>query len=196
MEATAEPAKRGRGRPRDAALEARMLRASLEVLAEKGFSGLTVERICAAAAVQKGTFYRRWAGPLDAALEALRIHNRHVVLEDTGDLTADLLTFAKKVISLHRDPLMGACRSFFATEARIRPEIAAALRDSGHARRARECAAIDAAMRRHGYRDGLGADLILNVINGVAYNATLDWISEDAELRRLIGAMLGAPAAT
>jgi AcrR family transcriptional regulator len=185
------PEKRGRGRPRSAALEARMLRAALEVLAENGFSGLTVERICAAAKVPKATFYLRWSAPIETTLEALRVHNRDIVLVDSGDLQADLFDFMKKLIALHHDPVMGACRSFFATEARVRPEIAAALRESGLARRARERAALEAAIQGQGYRPRVGADLILNVLNGVAQNATLEWRASDEEIHGLIAALLG-----
>jgi AcrR family transcriptional regulator len=170
-----------------------MLRASLQVLAENGFSGLTVERICALAAVPKATFYLRWSSPTEAALAALRVRNSHVILDDSGDLPSDLFAFMKKLIAVHCDPLMGASRNFFATEARIRPDIAAALRELGLERRARERQALDAAIRRRGYDARVSADLILNVLNGVANNVTLDWQVSDVEITALIAALLGPP---
>jgi AcrR family transcriptional regulator len=182
--------KRGRGRPRSPELEERMLSASLAVLAQNGFSGLTVEGICARAGVPKATFYRRWSAPIEAALDALKIYNRHVVLEDTGDLAADLHDLVRKLIHLHHDPVMGACRAFFATEARVRPEIAEALRDAGSARRNREREELDARLRRAGYDGRLHADLILNIANGIAYNTTLGWDVSDEEIAALVATLL------
>jgi AcrR family transcriptional regulator len=184
--------KRGRGRPRSPELEERMLSASLEVLAENGFSGLTVEAICARAGVPKATFYRRWSAPIEAALDALKIYNRDVVLDDTGDLAADLYELMRKLIRLYHDPVMGACRAFFATEARVRPEIADALREAGGARRKREREDLDARLRRAGYAGRLHADLILNVANGVAYNTTLGWNVDDGEVAALVATLLAS----
>ena len=49
------PVKRGPGRPRDPEVERRMKRAALETLAEHGFSGLTLERICERAGAPRAT---------------------------------------------------------------------------------------------------------------------------------------------
>jgi AcrR family transcriptional regulator len=192
---TSPAPKRGRGRPRDVELEKRLLRASLEVLAEGGFSGLSVEKICARAQVQKLTFYRRWSSPIDAALEALKVFDRPLVLDDTGDLAADLQGLLKKAIALYRDPLMGACQKFLTTEASIRPEIASALRELGEIRRTREVAELEARMRRERYGARLGAELIHDVIFSVSTGMFAQSRSlSDNEVAALITTLLGPPA--
>ena len=50
---TAQIAKRGAGRPRNPELEQRLKRVALEILAQYGFSGLTLEKVCAGAKVPR-----------------------------------------------------------------------------------------------------------------------------------------------
>jgi AcrR family transcriptional regulator len=200
----AEPApseKRARGRPRSTEVEHRLLRASLEVLAEGGFSGLTVESVCVRAGVPKATFYRRWSAPVFAVLDALQFYTRDFVLEDTGDVAADLFTYMKRVVALLSDPVIGVCRNFMFTEARIRPDIAKALSDSGRAKIARDRADLAAALRRQGVKTPVSAGVILNVISGVAFNVATEWpiadqekqtwATSDRDMRKLIATLLG-----
>jgi AcrR family transcriptional regulator len=172
-------------------VEEKILRAALDALAEDGFPGLNVDRICARAGVPRASFYRRWSAPVEAVLDALRRNTRDFVLEDTGDLAADLFTYTKKVIALHADPIVGVCRAFMATQARIRPDIAAALGQSGRDKLETDRADLEAAMRRQGFRGPLTAELVLNAIHGVAFNTVADWQVADDDLKALIAALLG-----
>ena len=64
-----------RGRPRDAALDRRIAQASLDVLADSGIAGFTIEAVAHRAGVGKATIYRRYSGRDDllaAALDHLR----------------------------------------------------------------------------------------------------------------------------
>ena len=63
------PAKRGR--PRSEAAEQAMLDAAIELLAEHGYGGLTVEAVAARAGVAKTTVYRRWPGKDELLIDAL-----------------------------------------------------------------------------------------------------------------------------
>lgn len=65
--------KRPAGRPRDPALDTRILKATLAELGEKGFSGMSMEAIAAAAGVPKPTVYRRWSSKADLATAALHL---------------------------------------------------------------------------------------------------------------------------
>jgi AcrR family transcriptional regulator len=65
----AEPRKRGR--PRSAAAEQAMLAAAIELLAEHGYSGFTVEAVAVRAGVAKSTVYRRWPGKDELLVDAL-----------------------------------------------------------------------------------------------------------------------------
>jgi len=59
------------GRPRDARATEAILRAALELGAELGFDGLTIEGIAARAGVGKTTIYRRWPSVWAIVVEAV-----------------------------------------------------------------------------------------------------------------------------
>lgn len=51
----------GKGRPRDPQIDAAVVNAALDVLAERGFSRFTVEEVATVAGVGKASIYRRFA---------------------------------------------------------------------------------------------------------------------------------------
>ena len=60
------------GRPRDPRLDDAITAATLELLADGGYAGLTMEAVAARAGVGKATLYRRWAGKEQLVVDALR----------------------------------------------------------------------------------------------------------------------------
>src|ERR671929_1968498 len=79
-----------RGRPRDPALDARILEAAVALIAEVGYDGATVEGIAERAGVGKPTIYRRWAGKAEIVAEAIRARKGAGGPADTGSLRGDL----------------------------------------------------------------------------------------------------------
>lgn len=77
------------GRPRSEEAHKAILDATLELLAEVGFSALTVEGVAGRAGVGKATIYRRWPSKLPLVVEAF---GQLPGMEDadTGDLGEDL----------------------------------------------------------------------------------------------------------
>jgi AcrR family transcriptional regulator len=69
--ARVEAGARKRGRPRSEALERAVLEAAIELLAEQGYGGFTVEAVAARAGVAKTTVYRRWSGKDELLVDAL-----------------------------------------------------------------------------------------------------------------------------
>jgi AcrR family transcriptional regulator len=59
------------GRPRSAAADEAILDATVDVLAEQGFLGLSVEAVAARAGVAKTTIYRRWPTKDDLLIDAV-----------------------------------------------------------------------------------------------------------------------------
>jgi AcrR family transcriptional regulator len=86
----AEPARRRR---RGAELEAALLDAAWDELAEAGFAKLTMESVAARAGTGIAVLYRRWANKDQLVLAALEHHrNSHPVdIPDTGSLRGDLI---------------------------------------------------------------------------------------------------------
>lgn len=89
-----EPSPARAGRKRDPSRDVAILDATIEVLAEAGYAGLTVERVAAVAGAGKATVYRRWPTKTDLVLDAItRLDAGSLdpaTLTDTGSLRGDL----------------------------------------------------------------------------------------------------------
>jgi len=59
------------GRPRDPKLDQALIDATLRLLADGGYSALTMEAVSAAAGVGKATLYRRWPGKEQLVVDAV-----------------------------------------------------------------------------------------------------------------------------
>ncbi|WP_437965905.1 TetR/AcrR family transcriptional regulator [Sorangium sp. So ce260] len=87
------------GRKRDPSRDAKILDATLEVLAEVGAAGLTMDIVAARAGAGKATIYRRWTSKTELVIDAVAHMKRNQVdlehLPDTGTLRGDLLGLFK-----------------------------------------------------------------------------------------------------
>lgn len=186
-----DPARRSRGRPRDNVLQERIKDAALTVLARHGFSGLTLERVCAEAQVPKATFYRRWDNPTACVIEAFLELWSEAEFKDTGSPAEDLRIFGHKLIELYSHPTLGPCSVAIQTESWVNREIGASQNASALQRRARNAGTLQQALDLMAAAPALSAELILNVVNGVARNVrSLNWPISDEDLRRLIQSLL------
>ncbi|MER7580325.1 TetR/AcrR family transcriptional regulator [Kitasatospora sp. NPDC097691] len=81
-----------RGRPRDAARDRALLGATLAVLAESGYGGLTTAAVAARAGVSTATLYRRWSSKEDLVVAAAASFAEEdpSSLPGTGSLEGDL----------------------------------------------------------------------------------------------------------
>src|SRR6266536_5549318 len=70
---------------------ARVLRAALEVLAERGYPGFTMEAVALRAGASKTTVYRRWPSRSALLVEAMDQAFRPLETPTSGDLRRDLL---------------------------------------------------------------------------------------------------------
>ncbi|ACY17244.1 TetR/AcrR family transcriptional regulator [Haliangium ochraceum] len=87
------------GRPRDPTRDEAILDATLEVLADLGAAGLTMELVAARAKAGKATIYRRWSSKTELVIDAIAHMKRGQVdlerLPETGTLRGDLLALFK-----------------------------------------------------------------------------------------------------
>ncbi|ROQ38256.1 TetR family transcriptional regulator [Frondihabitans sp. PhB188] len=91
-----EPAKLGR--KRDHTRDPEILSAAIDVLAEEGYDGMTMEMVAARAKAGKATVYRRWGSKSELVIEAIACMKRGVApetLPDTGTLRGDLLALIR-----------------------------------------------------------------------------------------------------
>jgi AcrR family transcriptional regulator len=91
---------RAPGRPRSAAADEAILRATLELLAQDGYRALTMERVRERAGVGKATLYRRY-GSKEELVRAAIVHlNADIPLPpDSGSFLADFASVARAVIA-------------------------------------------------------------------------------------------------
>lgn len=184
--------RRGPGRPRDPQVERRLKRAALETLAEHGFSGLTLERICERAGAPRATFYRRWATPVEAVADAFNEDFGLQTLPNTGDVVGDLIELSRGMLALYNDPVMGPCMSFMIAESRARPHLFVKHADDFPRRRARTKVVLERALARGQIDAATDLDLIIDVLSGLAMNnyATGRPVTDqalDLVIRRLLG---------
>lgn len=87
---------RSPGRPRSPEADAAIIGATLALLGEVGYRGLSMEQVRARAGVGKATIYRRWNGKAELVKAAIAHLNHDLpVPDDTGTLLADLVAVAE-----------------------------------------------------------------------------------------------------
>jgi AcrR family transcriptional regulator len=99
LDLTEQPAAPKIGRPMDASRDGDILDAALDILAEVGYDGMTVDMVAARAKAGKATLYRRWPSKTELVLDAVAcMKNSNIDYEnlpDTGTLRGDLVAMIK-----------------------------------------------------------------------------------------------------
>ena len=96
---------RGPGRPRDARHDRAILAATLGILQEQGYRGLTIEGVGHRAGVGRPTIYRRWPSKPALVVAAL-VHSTRLAVPviDTGSLRRDLIAVQRHQVELMNSP--------------------------------------------------------------------------------------------
>jgi AcrR family transcriptional regulator len=191
-----------RGRPRDGALDERILEQVVALLASRGFAGLTLDELAARSGVAKTTILRRW--PTKAAVAAAgveRLALQSVDVPDSGTLSGDLHAL-----------LHGAVDTFVRGRGQFVPRL---LREAGHHPEITDL--LDAVLhtRRQGYRRVLAGavargeldpsvdqELLIDMLIGPLWTRLLitrDPVTQqyvDANVQAVLTAFSVAPAST
>jgi len=87
------------GRKRDHTRDPEILEAALDVLAETGYDGMTIDMVAARAKAGKATLYRRWPSKAELVVDAVACMKRGDTdldsLPDTGTLRGDLVAMVR-----------------------------------------------------------------------------------------------------
>jgi AcrR family transcriptional regulator len=87
------------GRKRDLTRDPEILAAALDVLAEEGYDGMTIDMVAARAKAGKATLYRRWPSKAELVIDAVACMKTTGLdphdLPDTGTLRGDLVAMIK-----------------------------------------------------------------------------------------------------
>lgn len=158
------------GRPRSPEADRAIAAATLELLAEHGFAGVTVEAVAARAGVAKSTVYRRYPSRLELIIGVIR-HELEDPKEpvDTGSLAGDLVTIARRlVIALTRTPFGRALPAMLSATA-AHPELHEVRLEFLASRRAPAVAAVRRATDRGELRADADPDQVVDLLTGPVF---------------------------
>ncbi|MFI6519150.1 TetR/AcrR family transcriptional regulator [Spirillospora sp. NPDC050679] len=123
--------------------------ATLAVLAEHGYQGLTIETVAARSGVHKTTVYRRWKNAEGLVADALELASGEPwPIPDTGSAREDLRALARLVRSGFADPELGPVSSAFIAAAMQNGAAARALSEFFAERHRQSAAVVDRAVER------------------------------------------------
>ena len=167
-----------RGRPRDSAVDRRVLSAAWGLLHAGGYAALNVDDVAERAGVAKTTLYRRWPTKDHLAIAVGAQMLGEVPIPDTGDLRRDLNEFAAALAdSLNRLRMAGhygggaspgLAAELVAAAAR-HPDIGEAVRAGYAQRHALALARLERAVSREGLRPDLDLGLLVEQLVGPIY---------------------------
>jgi Transcriptional regulator len=116
------------GRPRSHSTDSAILKATVELLCESGFSDLTMEAIATRAGVAKTTVYRRWPSKVPLVIDAVsQTITADLPVPNTGSLSKDIRAMLHEFVEVTNRPSGRAILKLLA-EGRSDPDLKEALR--------------------------------------------------------------------
>ncbi len=153
------------GRPRSEEAHKAILDATLDLLVEVGFSGLTVEGVASRAGVGKATIYRRWPSKLPLVVEAFgELPGFEEV--DTGDLATDLKRMLRGYLELFNATPLSAVLPSLAGERSHNPELSELFEPVSKGRRQPPVLTFQSAADRGELAAGLDVELAADLVVG------------------------------
>ncbi len=189
-----------RGRPRDSAVDQRVLDVAWDLLLSGGYAGLNVDEVAERAAVAKTTLYRRWPTKDHLAIAVVTRMIPFALVPDTGDICHDLTEFAVSIAaSLHlyrtaggSDGVSAGLAGELVAAAARHPDIGDLIRTLHARRHAMALARLKRASEREGLRTDIDHGLLIDQISGpIYYRALITGATTDRSYaERLVRAVL------
>jgi AcrR family transcriptional regulator len=169
------------GRPRSAEADEAILEAAVDVFAEVGLEGLTMEGVAARAGVGKNTLYRRYPNKLDLVVGAVRCYtNVGAPPPDTGTTHGDVRALVADLVAIVTGTPMGRMLPILVAVRTRVPELDAAYADIVADKRARSAAVVRRGIARGDFRADVDVEVVVDAfVSPVFYrflvtNAPLD----------------------
>lgn len=158
------------GRPRDGRLDDAIVRATLELLDERGFSGLTLAAVAERAGTTTPAIYRRWSSKSELVLAAVFRTEGDDVVASTGDLATDVRTMVRWSLAKFGQPAGRAALAGLLAEPAggdgVRSDqLALVWRRTGER--------LAEAVERHEVRAGVDTRLLMTLLAGPALMAAV-----------------------
>ena len=96
------------GRPRDAAIDELVLRATLDLLVERGMEATSIQAVSDRTGIARATIYLRWPGRYALILAALRWAVGRPPFELSGDIATDFQRAVDRVRGVFSQPMFVA----------------------------------------------------------------------------------------
>ncbi|WP_372595380.1 TetR/AcrR family transcriptional regulator [Actinotalea sp.] len=163
-----------RGRPRDPEMDRMILDATIALLAEVGYVGLTVAEVARRAGVSKPAVYRRWAQKSQLVVEAMVTQMRPDVATGDRGVAEDLRALIGELIDLLSRTPLGRVLPGLVAEMAADPALAASYREliiGPNQRRWR--AAVDRGIARGELSADTDVDAVVNALAGPVYFGVL-----------------------
>ncbi|WP_181777520.1 TetR/AcrR family transcriptional regulator [Amycolatopsis pittospori] len=144
-----------------------VLHATLDLLAERGFSELTVDAVAERSGVHKTTVYRRWSSPDGLVAAALQMGAEDDwKAPDTGSLEDDLYEVAAEVVRYFTEPALKELPTASVLAAFQSPPAAEALHDFYQDRHERMAPIVERAIARGEVPLGTDGDDVIRAVCG------------------------------
>jgi len=183
------PACPTRGRPRSVAADEAILDATLDLFADRGFEGVSIEAVAEQAGVAKSTVYRRYPTKIDLVMAAWRHCSPDAEGPiETGSIDTDLLAAAHRLRAVFTQSAIGrAIPSALAASARF-PEFAEAHHAFIADRRAPILATVEHAVAAGRLRPDTDPVLLIDLISGPIFYRALNsgGTLTDADLEAIV----------
>jgi AcrR family transcriptional regulator len=155
-----------RGRPRSSEADLAILQATVGLLLEEGYDGLTMAGVAHRAGVSTATLYRRYQSKEDLVVGSISAMKEEVETESTGRLADDIRAMTEDGCAVFESEAGGLLKSLVG-EIQRNPELAAALREHivVH-RRDKARRVIQAAVDRGEIPPPADAEVALDMISG------------------------------
>ena len=158
------------GRPRDAALDERILEATRRLLAERGYAGLTIGAVARAAGTTRPSVYLRFTDKQELATRAIAGMTVAEPLRTTSDVRADLVAELRHFRAGVTRPNGMAFVGTVLAEEHHTPELIQHFRDRLVApRRHRVEGVLERGMRDGALRPGLDTAAVTTALIGGIY---------------------------
>jgi len=112
------------GRPRSVEVDRAILQAALDLLAEVGYQGISIEAIAARAGVGRTTIYRRYDSKEELLVDALECSKQELTLPDTGSFWADMEQMIAQIDEFTKSDLMRQTMALTISTASSSPKFA------------------------------------------------------------------------
>ena len=179
------------GRPRSARARQAILDATLQLLVEDGFDGMSIEAVAARASVGKATIYRRWSSKRELVAAALSSIDDDVHIPDTGNAHDDLVLLVRDFARVSLSTALGPMIGRVAGAAVSNPELLEIVWTNLIAKRQE----IGKQLLRRGIERGdvradANLDVVMNMVAGTAIFAVLFRLPEPADLPARLEALV------